>query len=159
LEVIAGAPRVLALEAVGNPDNVGGLFRVASALGAGGILLDDSCADPFYRKAIRTSMGASLRVPFVSAADWMPSLEGLRTRGHTLVALTPGTDAIALDEWRPAAATRLTLLLGSEGSGLRPATLALADVFLRIPMDRAADSLNVVVAAAIALRELRDTGG
>ena len=151
--MFAGERRLLALERVGNPDNVGGLFRVALALGAGGVLLDEDSADPLYRKAIRTSMAASLRVPFTRVADWPSALDVLRGRGHLLVALTPAADAAPLDEVprdRP-----LVLLLGAEGDGLRAGTRAFADLRARIPVDALADSLNVVIAAGIALHSLR----
>jgi tRNA G18 (ribose-2'-O)-methylase SpoU len=152
---LAGASRLLALEGVGNPDNVGGLFRVASALGADGVLLDSASGDPFYRKAIRTSMAATLRVPFVRTGDLPEALATLRSRGFRLVALTPQPGVPSIDELTAARRDRLVLMLGSEGSGLSSATIDLADIRARIPVDPRADSLNVVVAAAIALHALR----
>ena len=68
--VIDNARLVVVLEAVGNADNVGGVFRNAAAFDAGGVILSPTCCDPLYRKAIRTSMGAALRVPFARAIDW-----------------------------------------------------------------------------------------
>ncbi len=153
LDGIPASRRLLALEGVGNPDNVGGLFRVAAALGVGGVLLDRTCADPLYRKAIRTSMGAALRVPFARLDDWALGLDALRERGYRLVALTPDPSAVPIAEL--ASAQPLVLMAGAEGSGLKPATLGFADVRARIPMDPEADSLNVVVATAIALYQLR----
>jgi len=140
---------------VGNPDNVGGLFRVALALGAGGVLLDGACGDPLYRKAIRTSMAASLRVPFTRVEPFPLALDELKARGFQVAALTPDPSAIALDDYRVDSGARLILLLGSEGPGLQPETMDYADVRLRIPIDARADSLNVVVAAGIALAALR----
>jgi len=155
IDRLPDSPRLIALEGVGNPDNVGGLFRVAGTLTVGGVILDRTCADPLYRKAIRTSMGATLRVPFVRVQDWLSALSQLRTRGYRLIALTPDPEAVSLETLKPTARDRLVLMLGSEGSGLQPATLALADARVRIPMDPDADSLNVVVAAAIALHALQ----
>lgn len=149
------ASRVLALEGVGNPDNVGGLFRVAFALGADGFLLDAACGDPLYRKAIRTSMAATLRVPFVRTTDLRAELRSLRSAGFRLMALTPAASAQSIDELAHLRRERLVLMLGSEGSGLTPDTTELADVRARIPVDARADSLNVVVSAAIALHVLR----
>ena len=83
-----GAP-LLVLERVGNPDNVGGLFRNAAAFGAAAVVLSPGCADPLYRKAIRTSAGATLRLPFATAADWPAALRSLRARGYLVAALTP----------------------------------------------------------------------
>jgi tRNA G18 (ribose-2'-O)-methylase SpoU len=151
----AAASRLLALEGVGNPDNVGGLFRVALALGAGGVLLDGASGDPLYRKAIRTSMAASLRVPFTRVEPFPLALDELKARGFQVVALTPDPSATALDDYHVDSGARLVLLLGSEGPGLLPETMGYADVRLRIPIDARADSLNVVVAAGIALASLR----
>jgi tRNA G18 (ribose-2'-O)-methylase SpoU len=155
LAEFAAASRLLALEAVGNPDNIGGLFRVALALGAAGVLLDGASADPLYRKAIRTSMAASLRVPFTRVEPWPRALDELKARGFQVAALTPDPSATALDDHRVDAGQPLILLLGSEGPGLQPDTMDYADVRLRIPIDARADSLNVVVAAGIALAALR----
>jgi tRNA G18 (ribose-2'-O)-methylase SpoU len=155
LSAFAAASRLLALEGVGNPDNVGGLFRVALALGAGGVLLDAASGDPLYRKAIRTSMAASLRVPFARVERWPSGLDELKAHGFQAIALTPDPSALALADYRVQPETRLILLLGSEGPGLRPETMDYADVKLRIPIDARADSLNVVVAAGIALASLR----
>ena len=152
-----GASRLVALQGVANPDNVGGIFRTAAALGADGVLLDGTAGDPFYRKAVRTSMGAALRLPFVRLPDWIAALDLYRTHGFRLAALTPHPDAVPIARFARefASGGRLILLLGAEGHGLDPATLERADCRVRIPIDPAADSLNVVVASAIALERLR----
>ena len=154
--VLAHAELVVALEGVTNADNVGGVFRNAAAFGADAVLLDHASCDPLYRKAIRTSMAATLRVPFARLADraseWPSALGGLRERGFTLVALTPARLARDLDEFaassRPA---RLALLLGSEGPGLSDAASTAVDHHVRIPVNPDVDSLNLAVAAGIAL--------
>ena len=153
LTSFARARRLLALERVGNPDNVGGLFRVALALGGDGVLLDPASGDPLYRKAIRTSMGAALRVPFARVESWPAGLDEVRGDAH-VVALTPDRAAMSIDEYAVEPGRRLILLLGSEGPGLSDAAMRYADVRLRIPVAPAADSLNVVVAAAVALHML-----
>ena len=157
LQSPAAGRRVVALEGVGNPDNVGGIFRAAAALGADGILLDPTSGDPFYRKAIRTSMGAVLTFPWSRAADWPGVLDSFRTAGWRVVGLTTSESAIALPEYARTvdSRTRLLLLMGAEGQGLSPAALTAADVHVRIPIDEGVDSLNVVVATAIALDRLR----
>jgi tRNA G18 (ribose-2'-O)-methylase SpoU len=151
---LSHATRVLVLEGVGNPDNVGGLFRTAFAFGVDGILLDPASADPFYRKAIRTSMAAVLRVPFARADEWPSGLDPLRRAGFVVAALTPSRDAVALREFARAPHPRLALVVGSEGDGLSDALLRYADISVRIPIDARADSLNVAVAAGIALQML-----
>ena len=155
-DVLAGSSRRLVLlEDVSNPDNVGGVLRVARALGADGALLSPSCCDPLYRKAIRVSMGAALTLPWVRVTDWAAALARVRAAGFTLVALSPreGTDVGALGSGVPLP-DRTALLLGAEGSGLRAATRAGADLALRIPMVSGVDSLNVTTACAIALERL-----
>jgi tRNA G18 (ribose-2'-O)-methylase SpoU len=153
-EILEGARLVLMLESIANPDNVGGIFRNAAAFGADGVLLDAATCDPLYRKAIRTSMGAVLRVPF-ARAEWAEALPIVRSIGFAVVALTPDERAEPIDRFAEnRLGDRLALLLGNEGSGLSAAVWALADARVRIPMTRQVDSLNVAVAAGIALSRL-----
>lgn len=147
------ARRLLALEGVGNPDNIGGLFRVAAAFGVEGILLDRTSGDPLYRKAIRTSMGAAFTVPFAQTEEWLDTLARIRAAGADVVALTPDASATSLSAYvshrspdRP-----LVLMLGAEGSGLSADAINAATASVRIPIAQEVDSLNVVVAAGIAL--------
>lgn len=156
---VAAAPRLLVLEAVGNPDNVGGLFRNARALGAGGVLLGPGCADPLYRKAIRTSMGAALAVPFAHVADLPAALAALAADGRVVMAATPSPGARPLHEAAVAAAGRaVAVVVGHEGGGLSPETLAACQVHARIPMADGVDSINVATAAAVILYELAAHG-
>jgi tRNA G18 (ribose-2'-O)-methylase SpoU len=145
---------LLALEGVGNPDNVGGLFRVAAAFGVDGLLLDPATGDPFYRKAVRTSMGAVLTMPFARVSPWPAALDAYKARGFRVVALTPRTDARPLADVAREPRRRLIVLVGSEGPGLTDAALRAADVLVRIPTTADVDSLNVTVAAGIALAQL-----
>lgn len=154
LDTLLPAKRIVALEAVGNPDNVGGIFRSAHAFGAGGILLDPRCADPLYRKAVRTSMGASLRVPFVQGDQWPATLGRLRDSGFRILAFTPSADADDIRDVQVGDAPAV-LLFGNEGEGLSATALEAAHQRVRIPVDPASDSLNVSVAAGIALHSLR----
>ncbi|MGQ0737192.1 MAG: TrmH family RNA methyltransferase [Acidobacteriota bacterium] len=147
------ARRVLVLEGVNNPDNIGGLFRSAAAFGVEVVVLGAGCGDPLYRKAIRTSMAATLKVPFVQAGEWPGALATLRAHGLRLVALTPRADTRLVDGLR-AHHARVALLVGSEGDGLSDEALSRADERVRIPMADGIDSLNVVVAASIALHHL-----
>jgi tRNA G18 (ribose-2'-O)-methylase SpoU len=157
-DIFAGARRLLALEGVGNPDNVGGLFRTAAAFGVDGVILNHTSGDPLYRKAIRTSMGAALQVPFarVDDGDWLARLDTFRLSGFRVIALTPSPDAEPLARFagQVRAEDRLIVLVGAEGPGLESATLANADARVRIPIDSTVDSLNVVVAAGIALNAI-----
>ena len=155
LEDIAGDARmVVVLERVANADNVGGIFRNAAAFGADAVLLDDVTTDPLYRKDIRTSMGASLQIPFTRATTLEAALAGLRARGFTIVALTPSALAEPLGSVAAQIGSgRLAIVAGHEGDGLSLATLAQCDVLARIPMHGKVDSLNVATATAIALYE------
>lgn len=151
----AGTPRlVVALDALSNPDNVGAIFRSAAALGAGAVVLSPACASPLYRKAIRSSMGAALRLPFGHGLPWEASLAALRAADHLLLALDPeGEDLEALLPEIPSGRPR-TLILGAEGAGLGATSREVADRRVRIPMHFGVDSLNVAAAAAIALYRL-----
>ena len=155
IESLAEARLLLAIEGVGNPDNIGGLFRTAFAFGVDAVLMNSTAGDPLYRKAIRTSMGATLRVPYLRADDWTATLDELRRRGMRILALTPQPEAVALHEVELETSQRLVIMVGAEGPGLSGDTLARAVERVRIDIDPRADSLNVVVAAAIALHTLR----
>ena len=149
---------IVVLERVANPDNVGGVFRTASAFGATGVLLDPATTDPLYRKAIRTSMGAALQVPFARAEPWPGALTELRRLGFAVVAMTPSPGAPPLRQSVGAIAGRpIAIVLGHEGEGLTAEALAACEFQARIPMIREVDSLNVATAAAIALYEFRRT--
>ena len=147
---------LVALERVGNADNVGATFRAAAAFGAAGILLDPSCADPLYRKAIRTSMGAALHVPFATDVPLLDALASLRRDGWNAVGLTPEPGAPpARDVFARVVRERVVLVLGHEGDGLTAAAAAACTHVARIPMTTDVDSLNVAMAAGIALYEWR----
>ena len=145
---------LLALEGVGNPDNVGGLFRAAAAFDVDGLLLDPTCGDPLYRKAVRTSMGGTLNLPFERAVPWPGALDEYKSMDFTVVALTPRSGAVPLAAFAAEARFPLIVMVGAEGPGLSQAASSTADVSVRIPISRNVDSLNVVVAAGIALAYL-----
>lgn len=137
----------LALIGLSNADNVGACFRNAAAFGANAMLLDETCCDPLYRKAIRVSSGHALSLPFAQAGDGDHLLDVLHAADVETWALTPaGGDPVHALTPPP----RLALLLGAEGPGLPP---SLMDRTRRvsIPMASNVDSLNVATAAAVAL--------
>ena len=152
--------RLVVLESVSNADNIGGIFRSAAALGGDGVVMGPHCCDPLYRKAIRTSIGASLFVPFGRADSWPEGIDVLRAGGYRVVALTPasarGIDEVAADL---SGEERLAIVAGAEGTGLTEAALERADVQVRIPMAPGMDSLNVTVAVGIALHRLARVRG
>jgi tRNA G18 (ribose-2'-O)-methylase SpoU len=155
-DIVDSAELILVLEAVSDASNVGAAFRNAAAFGAGAVLLSPTCCDPLYRKAIRTSMGSVLTVPFARLPQWPADLDMLKTRGFTVVALTPRDSAIDLDAYaKQRAGARLALLVGTEGAGLTAEAEAKADVCVRISIRADVDSLNLATAAGIALHCLR----
>ncbi len=148
----AGARAVLVLEDLTDVDNLGAIARHAAAFGADALLLSPRSADPFYRKAIRVSLGAVFTLPIVRAERWPDALADLRADGLALVAAVVAPDATPLSRF-PAPA-RFALLLGAEGPGLSAAARAACDHQVTIPMGPGADSLNVATAAAIFLYAL-----
>ena len=152
---LPSARLVVVLEDVGNPDNVGGIFRNASAFGVECVLLSPKCSDPLYRKAIRVSIGATLRIPFGDINDWPDGLTRLRDMGFTIAALTPAPDAEDIEDFVADLPARFVLLVGTEGPGLSEAATVSADRRVRIRMAPDIDSLNVATAAGIALYRIR----
>jgi tRNA G18 (ribose-2'-O)-methylase SpoU len=152
-----GRRLVVALEELGNPDNVGGVFRNAMAFAVDAVVLSPGSVDPLYRKAIRVSVGGTLAVPFARAPVWPAALGALRRAGFALLALSTRRTAIDVAALGVASPLpeRIALLLGHEGHGLAPETLAAADLEATIPMAPGVDSLNVATAAGIALHRLR----
>ena len=160
--VLAGARRVAVLEDVVDHTNVGAIIRSCAALGVDAVLVTPRCADPLYRRAVRVSMGTVFQVPWTRIDPWPGGVAGLREAGFVTAALALSDDAITLDELAADLPERLALVLGTEGDGLAPATLAAADVVIRIPMAGGVDSLNVAAASAVAFwatRPVPATGG
>ncbi len=139
---------------IGNHDNMGGLFRNAAAFGAGAVLLDRTCCDPFYRKAIRVSVGAALRTPMATGLEAEAMIDLLQDRSFEVLALTPSADQ-TLAELKPG--RRTALLLGSEGPGL-PRDLIARCHPVGIRMAGGFDSLNVAATSAVALHHLTTAG-
>ena len=153
--VVRDARRVLVLEDIVDHTNVGAAFRSGAAFCIDAILVTPRCADPFYRRAVRVSMGTVFQVPWTRIQPWPRAVDGLREAGFTVAALALTEDAVTLDELAATPPERLALVLGTEGDGLRPRTITAADVTVRIPMAGDVDSLNVAAAAAVAMWALR----
>lgn len=145
------AHRVAVLEGISNFTNIGSIFRSAAALGVDAVLVTPGCHDPLYKRASRVSMGTVFQVPWTRIDD----LAELRDHGFTTVALALSDDAIPIDDEMLARADKLALVLGSEGYGLKPETIAACDCAAIIPMEHGVDSLNVAAASAVAFWELR----
>lgn len=147
LDALPDQALVVVLVGIANHDNMGAIFRNAAAFGADAVLMDATCCDPLYRKAIRVSVGAALKIPFASFADTSGFTAMLAEQGFEQFALSPRGNTDIRDA-RPA--KRLALYLGTEGEGLPESLLARLQT-VRITMSKGFDSLNVAAASAIAL--------
>jgi tRNA G18 (ribose-2'-O)-methylase SpoU len=154
-EVLRSAHLAVVLEGVNDHENLGAIGRCAAALGADALLLDPTCADPFYRRSVRVSVGELLHLPIVRLRRWPEDLTRMSDAGFEVVALTPDPTAEDIDALGSPRPTRRALLFGAEGPGLSAGALSAADRHVRIPLARGVDSLNVSHAAAVALHVLR----
>ncbi|CAN5343681.1 RNA methyltransferase [soil metagenome] len=154
-EVLQDARRVVVLEDIVDHTNVGAIFRSVAGLGADAVLINPRCADPLYRRSVRVSMGTVLQVPWTRLEEWPIGAEQLRSQGFHIAALALSDDAVSLDEFAADPPDRIALVLGTEGDGLSPTALRLADTVVTIPMMHGVDSLNVASASAVALYALR----
>lgn len=154
VELARGCRALVVLEDLANHDNLGSVFRSAAVLGGAGmgVLLSPRCCDPLYRKALRVSMGHALRIPFAVVDDWPEGLGSVAALGFELIALDPAPDAERID--RMAIPAKPALILGAEGPGLSPGVRAMAHRRVVIPQMPGADSLNIGVAAGVALHRL-----
>jgi len=157
-DVIAGARRVAVLEDVVDHTNVGAAFRSAAAIGVDAVLVTPRCADPLYRRSVRVSMGTVFQVPWTRVDPWPGGIDLLREAGFVTAALALSDDSVSLDALEADPPERLALVLGAEGDGLKPATIAAADLTVRIPMAGGVDSLNVAAAGAVAFWATRVRG-
>jgi RNA methyltransferase, TrmH family len=151
--VYAGAPPLVAIAVdVQDPGNVGAIVRVAEAAGASGVVAAGASASPYGWKALRGSMGSSLRLPLATAADVFEVVADARARGCRIVATTPrgGTPIFDATLTGP-----LAVLIGGEGPGLPAALVDAADQRVTIPMNPPVESLNAAVTAALVLYQAR----
>ncbi len=153
-EVCRNARRIVVLENVMNPTNIGAIFRSAAALGMDTVLLTSAGSDPLYRRASRVSMGNVFLIPWTylpEEGDWTALLRSL---GFRTVAMALRDDSVRLDDPRLAAEGKLAIVMGTEGDGLASSTIASCDYTVKIPMYHGVDSLNVAAASAVAFYEL-----
>ena len=152
---LGSANRILVLEDIVDHTNVGAIIRCGAGLGWDAVLLAPRCADPLYRRAIKTSMGTVFSMPWARMSDWGGGLAELKEQGFAVVAMALTDASVLLDDYARDPDEKIALLLGTEGDGLSSHWLDQADVVVRIPMQHGVDSLNVAAAAAIACYELR----
>ena len=151
-ETLAGARRVVVLENVQNPTNVGAIFRSAAALGMDAVLLSPGCSNPLYRRSARVSMGTVFQVPWTYLDEnWLAQLHNL---GYKTCAMALRDDSYAIDDPALRQVEKLAVVLGAEGDGLTDDTIAACDYTVKIPMYHGVDSLNVAAASAVAFWQL-----
>ena len=148
------ATRIVILDGVIDHTNVGAIFRSVASLGANAVLITEQCADPYYRRSIRVSMGTVFQVPW-TRIDWRHDREVLMAAGFTVASFALTDESIALDDFELQVPERLAMVFGSEGAGLSQEMIDSSDVCVRIPMSQGVDSLNVAAASAVAVWALR----
>ena len=157
-EICNGCDRIAVLENVMNPTNVGAIFRSAAALHMDAVILTGGCSNPLYRRASRVSMGTVFQIPwtFVDNSVIWPEegMKILRELGFKTAAMALKEDSVSIDDPELMKEDKLAVILGTEGDGLAPETIADCDYTVMIPMSHGVDSLNVAAASAVAFWEL-----
>lgn len=157
-EICNGCDRIAVLENVMNPTNVGAIFRSAAALHMDAVILTGGCSNPLYRRASRVSMGTVFQIPwtFVDNSVIWPKegMKILRELGFKTAAMALKEDSASIDDPELMKEDKLAVILGTEGDGLSPETIADCDYTVMIPMSHGVDSLNVAAASAVAFWQL-----
>ena len=157
-ELCQASSRLVILENIMNPTNIGAIFRSAAALGMDGVLLTSDCSNPLYRRAIRVSMGTVFQIPwtfFDEKTEWKTEgIRSLKAMGFKTAAMALREDSFDIDDPHLMAEEKLAVVLGTEGDGLASKTIADCDYTVCIPMAHGVDSLNVAAASAVAFWEL-----
>ena len=159
-ELCQNARRIAVLESIVDSTNVGAIFRSAAALNVDAVLVTPTCTDPLYRRCVRVSMGTVFQVPWTRIGEdhtqWpQPGMERLQRLGFKTAAMALRDDSFSIDDPALQQEEKLAIILGTEGDGLSPQTIADCDYTVRIPMSHEVDSLNVAAASAVAFWELR----
>ena len=159
-ELCGEARRVVVLDGIMDSTNVGAIIRSAAALSVDALLVTPSCNDPLCRRSVRVSMGTVFQVPWTrigkDSSEWpQRGIERLRRMGFKTVAMVLSDTAMRIDDPRLVSEDKLAIVMGTEGSGLAPDTIAGCDYTVCIPMSHGVDSLNVAAASAVAFWQLR----
>lgn len=158
-DILKNANRIVILENVMNPTNVGAIFRSAAALNMDALLLTHSCSDPLYRRCIRVSMGNVFLIPWTfidsKSRNWPgQGIEYLHSLGFKLASMALRKESVYIDDNVLKSEEKLALIMGSEGDGLLSETIDMSDHVVKIPMAEGVDSLNVAAASALAFWEI-----
>ena len=151
-ELCKDKSRIVILDKVMNPTNVGAIIRSAAALGMDAVLLTPGCSDPLYRRAARVSMGTVFQIDWTFLTD--DSLDEIKSLGFKTVAMALKDNSLSISDPRLTAENKLAVIMGTEGDGLSDNTIADCDYTVKIPMFHGVDSLNVAAASAVAFYQL-----
>lgn len=154
-ELIKDMRRIVILENVMNPTNVGAIFRSAAALNMNAVLLTPGCSDPLYRRAARVSMGTVFQIPwtYLDTSIWAWPQDGMKKLGEAgfkTAAMALKKDSVNIDDPKLLCEEKIAVIMGTEGDGLASETIAQCDYTVCIPMSHGVDSLNVAAASAVA---------
>lgn len=144
--------RIVVLDKVMNPTNVGAIMRSAAALGMDAVILTPGCSDPLYRRAARVSMGTVFQIEWTFSHD--DSLDEIKSLGYKTVAMALKDDTLSINDPLLADENKLAIIMGTEGDGLSDQTISGCDFTVKIPMYNGVDSLNVAAASAVAFYQL-----
>lgn len=154
--ICRNASRIVILEDIMNQTNIGAIFRSAAALGMDAVLLTSGCSDPLYRRSVRVSMGTVFQIPWAYLDKPSPDyVDFLKAQSFHTAAMALRNDTLCIDDPKFSSASRLAVILGTEGDGLQDSTIQACDDTVKIPMFHGVDSLNVAAASAVAFWELR----
>ena len=151
-EICKNKKRVVILDKVMNPTNVGAIIRSAAALGMDAVILTPGCSDPLYRRAARVSMGTVFQIDWTFLRSDSP--DEIKSLGFKTVAMALKDKSLSIDDPRLTEIDKLAVIMGTEGDGLSDSTIADCDFTVKIPMYHGVDSLNVAAASAVAFYQL-----
>ena len=151
-EICENKSRIVVLDKVMNPTNVGAIIRSAAALGMEAVLLTPGCSDPLYRRAARVSMGTVFQIEWTFLTN--DSLDEIKALGFKTVAMALKDNSLSINDRRLTDEKKLAVIMGTEGDGLSDKTISSCDYTVKIPMYNGVDSLNVAAASAVAFYQL-----
>ena len=151
-ELCKNKSRIVILDKVMNPTNVGAIIRSAAALGMDAVLLTPGCSNPLYRRAARVSMGTVFQIDWTFLSS--DNLDEIKSLGFKTVAMALKDDSLSINDSRLNNQEKLAVVMGTEGDGLSDKTIDDCDFTVKIPMYHGVDSLNVAAASAVAFYQL-----
>lgn len=151
-ELCENKRRIVILDRVMNPTNVGAIIRSAAALGMDAVILTPGTSDPLYRRAARVSMGTVFQIDWTFSDDDI--FKEIKSLGFKTVAMALKDNSLSVNDPRLAKEERLAVIMGTEGDGLSADTISECDYTVKIPMYNGVDSLNVAAASAVAFYQL-----